>query len=166
MRSKAKFLGHPLHQTLIVFPVGLLMTSLVFDLLALLSGSVAMLTVSYWLIFAGSLGGIVAAPFGVVDWLAIPSGTRAYKIGAVHGIGNVIVLVLFVGSWYLRPYPPLGPGFLAYLLSFSGGALLLTTAWLGGELVTRLGVGVDDDAHLDAPSSIGNGQEIIGPEAK
>jgi hypothetical protein len=26
--------------------------------------------------------------------------------------------------------------------------------WLGGELVDRLGVGVDDGAHLDAPSSL------------
>jgi hypothetical protein len=28
------------------------------------------------------------------------------------------------------------------------------SAWLGGELVNRLGVGVDDGAHLDAPSSL------------
>jgi hypothetical protein len=28
------------------------------------------------------------------------------------------------------------------------------TGWLGGELVDRLGVGVDDGAHLDAPSSL------------
>ena len=27
-------------------------------------------------------------------------------------------------------------------------------AWLGGELVDRLGVGVDDGAHLNAPSSL------------
>jgi uncharacterized membrane protein len=28
------------------------------------------------------------------------------------------------------------------------------TGWLGGELVDRLGVGVDDGAHLDAPNSL------------
>jgi hypothetical protein len=28
------------------------------------------------------------------------------------------------------------------------------TAWLGGELVTRLGVGVYSQANLDAPSSL------------
>ena len=28
------------------------------------------------------------------------------------------------------------------------------TGWLGGELVDRLGVGVDPGAHLDAPSSL------------
>ena len=28
------------------------------------------------------------------------------------------------------------------------------TGWLGGELVERLGVGVDDGANLNAPSSL------------
>lgn len=32
--------------------------------------------------------------------------------------------------------------------------LALVTGWLGGELVNRLGVGVDTGAHLDAPSSL------------
>ena len=32
--------------------------------------------------------------------------------------------------------------------------LALFTGWLGGELVDRLGVGVDDGAHLNAPSSL------------
>ncbi|WP_431922139.1 hypothetical protein [Nonomuraea jabiensis] len=32
-----------------------------------------------------------------------------------------------------------------------GGAV---TGWLGGELVDRLGVGVDEGAHVNAPSSL------------
>ncbi|HEY6006153.1 MAG TPA: hypothetical protein VIV57_24950 [Anaeromyxobacter sp.] len=28
------------------------------------------------------------------------------------------------------------------------------SGWLGGELLDRLGVGVDEGAHLDAPSSL------------
>ena len=32
--------------------------------------------------------------------------------------------------------------------------LALVTAWAGGELVERLGVGVDEGANLDAPSSL------------
>lgn len=35
-----------------------------------------------------------------------------------------------------------------------GLGLALVTGWLGGELVERLGVGVSDGAHLDAPSSL------------
>ena len=44
----------------------------------------------------------------------------------------------------------------ALVLSFAGFGLAGVTGWLGGELVDRLGVGVDDGAHLDAPNSLVN----------
>jgi len=43
---------------------------------------------------------------------------------------------------------------LQYLLSFAAAGLTGVTGWLGGELVDRLGVGIDDGAHLNAPSSL------------
>lgn len=49
-----------------------------------------------------------------------------------------------------RPYP----GAIALILSFAGIALAGVTGWLGGELVDRLGVGVDEGANLDAPNSL------------
>jgi uncharacterized membrane protein len=39
-------------------------------------------------------------------------------------------------------------------MSVAGVLLALVTAWLGGELVERLGVGVAEGANLDAPSSL------------
>jgi hypothetical protein len=30
----------------------------------------------------------------------------------------------------------------------------LFTGWLGGELLDRLAIGVDEGAHIDAPSSL------------
>ena len=38
MESRAKLLGHPVHQMLIVFPLGLLGTGVVFDLVFLSQG--------------------------------------------------------------------------------------------------------------------------------
>jgi uncharacterized membrane protein len=57
-------------------------------------------------------------------------------------------------SWLLRGDASTAPGLLALALSFTGGALSAITGWLGGELVGRLGVGVDDGANLNAPSSL------------
>ena len=54
------------------------------------------------MIVAGVIGGLAAAPLGWIDWFAIPGGTRAKSIGLWHGVGNVVVLVLFVVSWFLR----------------------------------------------------------------
>ena len=82
------------------------------------------------------------------------SGTRAYRLGMLHGLGNVVVVILFAISWWLRQADPGSPSVVALCFMLVGAALSLVTGWLGGELVDRLGVGVDDGAHLDAPSSL------------
>jgi uncharacterized membrane protein len=158
MESKAKILGHPIHQMLIPFPFGLLATAVIFDIIYLIWGNPTMVTVSYWMIVAGIIGAIAAAPFGLIDWLAIPKSTRAKSVGLIHGLGNVVVLLLFLGSCYLRystpQIPPYVPSTAALALSFIGFALAGGTGWLGGELVDRHGVGVDDGANLNAQSSL------------
>ena len=151
---RAKLFGHPIHQMLIVFPLGLLGMSLLFDILHLATGGEHWALVSYYMIAAGILSGLVAAPFGLIDWLSIPANTRAKRIGLLHGGGNVVVLLLFVLSWLLRRDAPTAPGALDVGLSGIGVLLALVTGWLGGELVNRLGVGVDEGANLDAPSSL------------
>jgi uncharacterized membrane protein len=162
MRAKARLFGHPIHQMLIVFPLGLLGTSLFFDIAHLATGNPDWGTVAYWLIVAGILSGLVAAPFGLIDWLAIPTGTRAKRIGLLHGGGNVVVLLLFVLSWWMRRDAPGAPEGLAIGLSAVAVLLALVTGWLGGELVDRLGVGVDEGANLNAPSSL-SGQPAAEP---
>jgi uncharacterized membrane protein len=155
VESKAKLFGHPIHPMLIVLPLGLLSAAVLFDVVYLITGEDAFSTVAFWNIAAGVVGGLGAALFGAWDWWHIPRGTRAKRIGLWHGGGNVVVVVLFASSWFLR----LGqegyePGVLAYVLSFGGLGLAAVTGWLGGELVDRLGVGVDPGAHLNAPSSL------------
>lgn len=155
MESRAKLFGHPIHPMLIVFPLGLLATAVIFDILYLITGNDTFPVVSYWMIVAGIIGGLLAAVFGFIDWLAIPGGTRAKAIGLWHGAGNVVIVVLFAISWLLRMnrqgYLPDG---LPFILELVAAVLALITGWLGGELVYRLRVGVDQGAHLDAPSSL------------
>ena len=154
MESRVKLFGHPLHQMLIVFPLGLLGAAALFDAVQLITGSGNLGLVSYYMIAGGLIGGVLAAPAGLVDWLSIPGGTRAKAIGALHGLGNVVVLGLFVASWFLRKDAPQFPTTAAMVLSFAGLGIAGVTGWLGGELVSRLGVGVDDGANLNAPSSL------------
>jgi uncharacterized membrane protein len=153
MESRAKLFGHPVHQTLIVFPLGLLATALVFDAVHLVTGDGFWAELSYWLIAVGIVGGLLAAPFGLIDWLAIPGGTRAKRVGALHGAGNVVVLFLFLVSWMMRGGNAAAPETPALALSFLGGGLAMITGWLGGELVNRLAIGIDDGANVNAPSS-------------
>ena len=154
MESRAKLFGHPIHQMLIVFPLGLLATSLFFDVIALAADIPGLSQAAYYMIGAGVITALLAAVFGLIDFLAIPSNTRAKRVGMMHGGGNVVVVVLFAASWFLRRGHPADPGTIAVILSAAGAALGAVTGWLGGELVDRLGVGVDEGANLDAPSSL------------
>ena len=155
MEARAKFAGHAIHPMLIVFPLGLLATAVVFDLLWLVTDRGGFQLAAAYAIAAGVVGGLSAALFGWIDWFAIPRGTRAKRVGLAHGLGNVVVVVLFAGSWLLRRAEgEWEPTTLALVLSFPGAALSLATGWLGGELVQRLNVGIDDGAHLEAPNSL------------
>jgi uncharacterized membrane protein len=154
MEARAKLLGHPIHQMLIVFPLGLLATSFFFDLIGITTNRPHLLQASFYMIAAGILGGLAAAVFGLVDFLSIPSGTRARRLGLLHGGGNVVVVALFALSWWMRRGAKSAPGTGPIVISAIAVLIALVTGWLGGELVDRLGVGVDDGAHVDAPSSL------------
>jgi uncharacterized membrane protein len=153
---QARLLGHPIHPMLIVFPLGLLATGVAFDIVGLVQSDSSWYSISYWLIASGLVGGLLAAVFGLIDWIGIPSGTRAKRIGLLHGGTNVVVVLLFIVSWFMRGSPGNTPSNGALTLSFIAVVLALVGGWLGGELVDRLGIGVDEGADADSPSSLSN----------
>jgi len=127
----------------------------IFDVIYLITNRQSFALAAGYAMAAGIIGGLVAAVFGLIDWLGIQSGTRAQRVATLHGGGNVVVVVLFAVSWLLRVNGDnWRPGAAALIFSFAGLALAGVTGWLGGELVERLGVGVDNNANLDAPSSL------------
>ena len=125
MESRVKIAGHPVHQMLIVLPLGLLATAVVFDIIYLMTDASRWPEMAFYLIAAGILGGLAAAVPGWIDWLAIPPGTRAKRIGLVHGGGNVVVLGLFILSWLLRRDQPAAPPTEAVVAALAGGGLAL-----------------------------------------
>jgi uncharacterized membrane protein len=155
MESRFKALGHGVHPILIVFPLGLLAGSLIFDVVRLVTGNESFAAVSYWLLPAGIIGGLAAAVPGLVDWLGVPKGTRAYRVGLIHASVNVLALVVFFVSWRLRaPETGFIPTTPALIASVVGTLLASVGGWLGGELVERLGISVHDGANLNARSSL------------
>lgn len=155
MESRVKLFGHPVHPMLIVFPMGLFTVAVIFDILYSVMRKPVLALVSFYMILSGVIGGLFAAVFGLMDWLALPLNSRAKRIGAWHGLGNFVIVVLFgLSSWLRRDNPRFVPDASARLLALAGAGLALITSWIGGELVYRLGVGVDPGANVDAPSSL------------
>lgn len=163
MESRAKAAGHPIHQQLVVFPVGLLTTAVVFDVIGLLTNNGQFTSAAYLMIAAGVLMGLLAAIFGLIDYLAVPTKTRARRIGRLHGAGNAVMIVLFAISWFLRTdVQDYMPTTLIFVLEVLAALIAFGTAWLGGELVSRLAVGVDDGADLEAPAKFTTGIFLKG----
>jgi uncharacterized membrane protein len=154
MESKAKFLGHPIHQILIVIPLGLFVTGTIIDVISSVWRHGKFAYSAFVMIGGGIVGGIAAAVFGLIDFLAIPVNTAAKVVGLLHAVGNVFLLALFGASWLARKDHPEKPGTKARILSLLGVAMGGATGWLGGELVDRYGIGVSRGANLNAPSTL------------
>lgn len=154
MKTKATFLGHPIHQMMIVLPLGLLATSAAFDLYGSATRNRRLLRSSHSMLKAGVITRVGSAVPGAVDFFSIPSSTRAQRIGLLHGLGNLLVTGLFAASWFKTRRSPTRRSNQALSLSTAGAALALVTEWLGGELVDTLGIGVHEDADVNAPNSL------------
>jgi uncharacterized membrane protein len=166
MESKAKFLGHPIHPMLIVLPLGLFISAVALDAIYMWNGNTALALVGFWNIAGGIAGGLLAAAFGFIDWLAIPARTRAKRIGLFHGGLNVAVVLTFAAVWLDRNGTlERLPSTTNFVVELAAIGAAMVAGWLGGELVDRLGVGVDEGAHLNAPSSL-SGLPANGVRAK
>lgn len=147
MESRAKILGHPVHQIAVMFPIGMLAFTGVCDAMHAVERKAFWSKAARAALGSGLVGAGLAAPFGLVDYFAIPRGTRAKRLGRWHAVGNTAVLSLFVVSWALRKRR-VSPG--AVALSTVALLGMGATAWLGTELINRLGVGVYAPTNLDA----------------
>ena len=140
--STAAIAGHPIHATLVSFPIVCFTLALLTDIAYWQTGNLMWQHFSAWLLLVGLLIGALAAIAGLIDLLS-RRPLRRLGLAWAHGIGNLIVLLLaFVNSLVHA-----GDGWTAVVpwglvLSAVTVALMLVTGWLGGSLVFRLGVGV------------------------
>jgi len=146
MASPASIGGHPIHPMLIPFPIALWVFSLVADLIYLWGGDLAWQWIAFYTLAGGIIGALAAALFGIIDYLSIEE-KRVSKIAAWHARINVLALLLFAASFYLRTRggAALVGGHLTIplILSIAGVIGIAISGWLGGELVYKYGVAVE-----------------------
>jgi len=144
MRAVAQIKGHPIHPMLISFPIGLWVTSFVFDIIAVRFENNLLWSAGFYAIIAGCVVAVCAAVAGVADLLgAVPSNSSAKKRGYLHGGINTLVLLTYIYVAYRRGGPWDAPDGVALLLSGLCVLLLAVSGWLGGTLVYRNQIGVD-----------------------
>ena len=154
MASPASLGGHPVHPMLIPFPLALWFFSLVADVIYLWRGNPVWRDwIAFYALLGGIIGGALAAVPGFIDWLSLKD-REVVKIANWHARLNVIALLIFVASFYLRTTSGAGlvggSHTIPFVLSLVGVILITISGWLGGELVFRHGVAVDGRAGAGA----------------
>src|ERR1043166_1880826 len=147
MASRASIGGHPIHPMLIPFPIGLLVFSLVADLIYLWRGNPIWENyIAFYTLLGGIIGAAAAAIPGLIDWATL-TDRAAVKVANWHARVNIVGLLIFIASFSLRT--PGGAKWIAgmpmlpFILSLIGVIGLGVAGYLGGELVFRHGVAVD-----------------------
>jgi nitrite reductase/ring-hydroxylating ferredoxin subunit/uncharacterized membrane protein len=136
--------SHPIHPFLVSFPIGLWISSVVFDLIGIAADKPMFWSVGFYAAIAGCVGALLAAVPGAIDWYSVvPAKSSAKKRGAIHGTINVTVLVLFIFQLAHRGGADVRPDTIAILAELTGAAALCYSGWLGGTLVYRNQIGVD-----------------------
>jgi nitrite reductase/ring-hydroxylating ferredoxin subunit/uncharacterized membrane protein len=130
-------LGHPLHPALTDIPVGAWTAALALDALDALGGRRDLAPGADVAIGVGLAGALAAAPTGLTDWKELD--TKPLRIGLVHGMLNLGATALYGASLVLRKNGARAQG---RTCAFAGYTLMLTAAYLGGDLVYRDQIGV------------------------
>jgi len=154
MASPASIAKHPLHPMLIPFPIALWFFSLIADVIYLWRGNLVWRDwIAFYTLLGGIIGAAVAAVPGLVDWLSITDG-EVKKIANWHARLNVIALLVFAASFYLRTTGGAalvsGSYSIPVLLSVLGVILITISGWLGGEMVFKHGVAVEPQPDAGA----------------
>jgi uncharacterized membrane protein len=152
MSTPASFKNHPIHPILVVFPLGLWVFSLVCDVIFMFGGSPIWKDVALYTLGGGIIGALLAAVPGFIDYISMKD-SETKKIGTKHMILNLIAVVVFAGSFFLR----LGgdtQSLLPVLVSLLGVVLISISGFLGGEMVYVHGVGVQTPESVAKKRSV------------
>jgi uncharacterized membrane protein len=148
MGKGLRVFGHPLHAVLSDFPVALLGTSLLWDLVAVWRGEPVWWAISFWNVALGLLTAAAAACAGAVDYAAIPQGDPALQTAGRHVLLMLSAVTPYILSLVVRggAAAPHGARLAAvFALEGAGLSLLAAGGWYGGHLVFHHGVGREDE---------------------
>jgi nitrite reductase/ring-hydroxylating ferredoxin subunit/uncharacterized membrane protein len=140
------WLEHPLHPALTDIPIGAWSATAVLDLADGAAGGELGRGADV-LLGIGCAGGVAAAISGLSDWQDKYGHER--DLATAHGLLNSSALLLMSTSLALRVRGARRP---AVGLSLMGLGLATAGAYLGGDLVYRLGMQVNRNAFTEGPS--------------
>jgi uncharacterized membrane protein len=141
MGTPASFKNHPLHPILVSIPIGLWTFAFVCDLIHAFGGSTLWSTVSLYCVAGGSVGAVVAAVPGLIDYFFIDEADMK-RIATTHLLVNLGAVVIFTVNLWAR-FHVSSESFIPLILSAIGMGAVAWGGWLGGEMVYVKGMAVE-----------------------
>ena len=142
-KSTAQIGGHPLHPMLIPFPITCLVGAFVTDIIYLVTDDRGFATASHWLIGFGIGTALIAATAGLIDYMG-DDRIRRLGVALQHMLANVAAVVISVINFAVRMDDPADVASLGVYLSGVVVLILLYSGWLGGHMVYRHRVAVQE----------------------
>jgi nitrite reductase/ring-hydroxylating ferredoxin subunit/uncharacterized membrane protein len=137
------WLGHALHPPLTDVVIGTWTSALLLDLF----GGKESGRAAGKLVAAGALAAVPTAAAGLSDWADVQGARR--RVGTIHALGNTSALVLQTLSLAARRSSRRRTGITLSLAAYTAASF---SAWLGGQLSFREGVGVNQTAFDRLPA--------------
>lgn len=144
-RATATIAGHPLHAMLVPIPMVCFVGTFFTDLAYWQTANMLWADMSAWLLTAGLVVSLFAVIFGLIDFFG-DRRIRDLNAAWIHGLGNGLALILSLFNVFVHSrdaYTSVVPNGL--ILSGLVVLILLVTAWNGGAMVYRHGVGVSPE---------------------
>lgn len=166
------------HPIFVHFTVALISTAVGFFLLAKLLENRPIqeqcLIVARWNLWIGTGFALITVVAGFLAYNSVNHDTPSHAAMIVHrnwALGTIAVLLPFTfwAWWEHRTNKPKKVSFLVVALLLLG--LLFLTAWRGGELVYRYGLGVmsipaaEEDGHVHGAEGHAHSSEITSPDS-
>jgi len=149
MKSSAVVAKHPLHPMLVPIPIGAFLLTLIGDLAYAGTNNTFWYSFSTWTMGIGIIGGLLAALPGLMDYVKVVPAGQAKRQATTHMLLNLGIVTLFAINLALRLTTTASAGanwWLSLTMTVAGNLALLYSGWLGGELVYRHRVGIEERA--------------------
>ena len=125
---------------LISFPVAFWSGALITDSIGGFTNDGFWFRMSVVLIAMGTIGAVLAAVFGYIDYLTVPMGKRARFVAKSHLVASLATIAIFIVALALRVNHARSVAGIAFTVL---GALgLFLGGYFGSELSNRFGIGV------------------------
>ena len=149
MRTPASIKRHPVHPMLITLPIGLLIFSLISDIIFLANwGPPVWRSVALYTLGGGIITALIAAIPGLIDYTWLAPG-KVKNTATKHLILNLSMVAVFVVDFWIRWQNPASRG-VPFTLSIVGVLILFYAGWLGADLVHEHHVTVSEEQQKPA----------------